>query len=233
MDGGVPSFGAVVVGVLLLGVPTFFGVIPEAADWPLWVRGELAWCWLALAFVAVVTSASRDRDLSNLMRVTRRARDNLAEATLDEVLHALIDEGRGRGLPNHYRISVYLFDNDRRYLMPAFPEAVSDRTDPRVFEIGKGATGIACRDEKPSFEHGPDVSNEKRGLTAAQQAYFADDQFVGAVPIRTENDRVIGALTMISERDEGPRAAENHMERLIELAVPIGALFSRFGGLPS
>lgn len=86
---------------------------------------------------------------------------------------------------------LYLFDENRELLLPAFEGWPSPS---RGWEPGKGAVGDAWRSGEYVLARGPEVSDDTYGLTPAQQRRARDLAVVAAMPVTNASDQVIAVL---------------------------------------
>jgi hypothetical protein len=85
-------FIVVLVGVLIVGIPGFFTIVPEALDWPLSIRMLIAAILFVLAVAAVIGALGRDRAWDQLVSETERHRRQRRVRALQDVLGALLRE---------------------------------------------------------------------------------------------------------------------------------------------
>jgi hypothetical protein len=102
------------------------------------------------------------------------------------------------------KFHLFLYDQDVDRLLPALEPDDADGSS--GWAMGQGATGLAYQGERYVVMTGPDVSNERHGLTQEQQRRYADLQLVAAMPVRNAGGRTIGVLTA-STKDPSSQAA--------------------------
>lgn len=181
--------------------------------------------WLVGAGFTGLAAQSEKSETGAQARSTQRI-------LLRQYLTLLINPAQSR-IPQNYAVSVYLEDGG--YLLPWFPNEVFDRDDPSVFQVGCGATGACVATGNPEVVVGDAVSSGESGLTPAQQSHFAAYQVVAAVPVTLENDAIVGAVTVISEENDGTFASVDGEIRsegiflLEDLADKVGEALSMEG----
>lgn len=218
---------AVLLALVLVAVPTAFGVFPElVADVTL---GDRAWIMGAWVGVAGFTALAALTEKSEGQSLAKKSQQLL----LRNYVKGVVDP-RISGVDPLYEISVYL-DGGDDCLLPWLPHRIEDLTDPRVFKYGEeptGATGYAFQGNYPVAVVGDAVSSAEYGLTPEQQAFFNSYQVVVAVPITNrQTDRPIGVLTVISTFNDQSFITDDEeiqagIEILEHLAVEIGDAFS-------
>lgn len=186
---------AVVLALVLVAVPTAFGIFPELiSDVTLGDRAWIMGAWVTIAgFTAVAAMTERSEGQSMALEHLRLLTRSYLKLALDP---------KNSGIPVLYEVTVY-FDDDQGHLLPWFPRSIRGLNDPRVFAYGKGATGKAFSANDPIAVVGDAVSSDEYGLTPSQQEFFARYRVVVAVPI-TElgSGRVLGALTVINTHND-------------------------------
>jgi hypothetical protein len=86
---------------------------------------------------------------------------------------------------------LYLFDEQRELLLPAFEGRPSPS---RGWKVGTGAVGEAWASAEYVLVRGPEVSDDTYGLTPAQQRRARDLAVVAAMPVTNASDDVIAVL---------------------------------------
>ena len=86
---------------------------------------------------------------------------------------------------------LYLFDEQRELLLPAFEGRPSPS---RGWKVGTGAVGEAWASAEYVLVRGPEVSDDTYGLTPAQQRRARDLAVVAAMPVTNASDEVIAVL---------------------------------------
>jgi hypothetical protein len=232
---------AVVLALVLVAVPTFATLFPG------WVtrtdRGQrilVMVVWVAIAVATAIAArgsslpAEADVDLAHQAVVNSQLR------ALGQTLSTLLDP-KVSGIPASYSVTVSTTDGHGR-LFPWYPVRITDPTDPRVFEYGQGATGIAFVDRKMTCAVGDGVSHETFGLTEAQRQLFGHHRIVAAVPVSRVDGSVVGALGLIALENDGTfvttdgrgEAVRSGQDLLEQLADRVGVAFSdatELGGL--
>jgi hypothetical protein len=86
---------------------------------------------------------------------------------------------------------LYLFDEQRELLLPAF----EGRPSPgRGWKPGTGAVGDAWESGEYVLVRGPEVSDDTYGLTPSQQRRARDLAVVAAMPVTNASDDVVAVL---------------------------------------
>lgn len=232
---------AVALALALVAVPTFAALFPgliQRTD--RFIREEVMVAWLAVACLATIASQHRESETAATANATRRTIEGLHRTHLRSNLRSILDSATC-GIPESYTANVYLI-SENNTLMPFFPDQVSDKSDHRVFRVGKGCTGKCFQDESPYVVVGEGVSNGEFGLTKIQQREFKDYTVVAAVPIRLsgdslDDDPVIGVLTVISKANGEEYGMlngdvnESGIGHLNELATKVGIACDGLEGL--
>ena len=99
---------------------------------------------------------------------------------------------------------LYLFDEQRELLLPAFEGRPSPS---RGWKIGTGAVGEAWASGEYVLARGPEVSDDTYGLTPAQQRRARDLAVVAAMPVTNASGEVIAVLAGSSVDAGSPLAA--------------------------
>jgi hypothetical protein len=86
---------------------------------------------------------------------------------------------------------LYLFDEQRELLLPAFEGRPSPS---RGWKVGTGAVGEAWASAEYVLVRGPEVSDDTYGLTPAQQRRARDLAAVAAMPVHNASDEVIAVV---------------------------------------
>jgi hypothetical protein len=232
---------AAVLALILLAVPTFATLFPG------WItrtdraqRILVMVVWVAIAVATAIAAQGRalpqgsDVDVAHQAVVTSQLR------ALGQTLSTLLDP-KASGIPASYTVTVSTSDGHGR-LFPWYPVRITDPSDPRVFEYGQGATGIAFVDRKMTCAVGDGVSHETFGLTEAQRELFGNYRIVAAVPVSRVDGSVVGTLCLIALENDGTfvttdgrgEAVRSGQDLLEQLADRVGVAFSdatELGGL--
>ncbi len=96
---------------------------------------------------------------------------------------------------------LYLFDEQRELLLPAFEGRPSPS---RGWKPGTGAVGEAWASAEYVLVRGPEVSDDTYGLTPAQQRRARDLAVVAAMPVTNASDEVIAVLSGSSVDPDSP-----------------------------
>jgi hypothetical protein len=217
--------GLTAAGALaLVAVPTAYGIWPWFADEDSWKKAAIGLAWLVLAALLTFTAVRRDEGIDRAIR-ERSATVRAAHAVaLDKTVHALCSTLEG--LPG-FEATVYLPEGDRLVpIWPIVPTTIG--ADPRVFDVGKGATGTAWRDKATTLVVGDAVANDDFQLNPGQRTYFAKYRTVVSAVMRSESDMPVGVITLLSEQEGHfvPNSAEHDSLRV--LAQTLGLLVVAF-----
>lgn len=194
---------ALLAGVLLLAVPTFFTVAPAWQQWDAKIRGGILVFWVAVAGVTVWGQTLRDERVKALTDARKQIATAARAAALDEALEGVLVPGAHQ-IPDTYRFTVYLFDSDLLELRPYWPEWQAGAVDPRSFRPGFGATGRAWEEAGFVVATGRAVWDQTFGLSAAQSAAYRNYHSVAATPVRDpETGEPIGVLSAIGTVNDG------------------------------
>ncbi|MHB1910510.1 MAG: hypothetical protein ACYCTI_00450 [Acidimicrobiales bacterium] len=221
-----PRTRAVLAGVLLLLVPTFFSVFPEfTVGRAVWWRALTLGIWTVIAGGVVLGGVRQDLDLDSFIGGHRRQRHRANETAAADLLGQYLRSGT-HSTPDSYEWTVYLFDPESEYLVPVFPPG-SGPGDVRAFRPPNGATGLAFQEDGIIVVTGEAVSDPQHGLTTEQQAYFREYQAVAAVSLRGEDERPFGCLAAISRTDDGYFEKQPGVAALRELAQVVSVVMTR------
>ncbi len=128
-------------------------------------------------------------------QVVAATRVILASEVLDRLLAP--ESGPLAGASFH----LYLFDEQREQLLPAFEGRPSPS---RGWKVGTGAVGEAWASAEYVLVRGPEVSDDTYGLTPAQQRRARDLAVVAAMPVTNASDEVIAVLAGSSVDPDSP-----------------------------
>lgn len=214
----------VVAGVILVAVPTVFGVYPTEAG-TIWVgwRDAIGGAWLLVAGLTVAASSQADERISRLFREVNKKRVWQRARATSEALEALLRPGT-KGFPDVYRFSVYLFDEERQVLLPWYPKVAAEDAEVRTFAPGIGATGAAWSDGQTLLVTDDEVSSDRYHLSKAQQLAFRGYRAVSAAPMRSTAGVEMGMLTAISTVNDRFFDDAPAVERFEGLAEAVGAV---------
>lgn len=190
----------------------FTVMAPEAARWStgsrvavlaLWGPVVAVAAWFARRreergdeVVALLWDASGDESIEDWSHHWAEAEQLVGQVLVEHLL-----DKRWPGIPQHYALTVYIYDGERDVLSPAYPAEV--RGVPIAeFRPGNGATGTAWAERDLIVVQGEAVSDSTYGLTLGQQRYFRRFQVVAGVPVALDGE-LIGVLTAISKIDDG------------------------------
>ncbi len=170
---------AVIAGVVLVALPTFYALFPPQPGTADPLRVVLFVAWACVACLVVYLTATRDRRLSEFIEAQDRATAGRLKEAQFVALEELLRSGT-RGTPTDFRWRIFLYDGQQT-LLPYFPES-----DLGVlkFRPGQGAVGDAFQAEKPRVYFDAAVSDATLGLTPEQQERFRDLNTVVAAPIK-------------------------------------------------
>ena len=130
-------------------------------------------------------------------QVVTATRMVLASETLARLLAP--ERGPLAGVSFH----LYLFDEERQLLLPAFEGRPSPS---RGWRVGIGAVGEAWASHQYVLVMGPEVSDDTYGLTLSQQRRARDLAVVAAMPVTNASDEVIAVLAGSSADPDSPMA---------------------------
>jgi hypothetical protein len=111
-----------------------------------------------------------------------------------------------------------MYDRDTNLLTPVFPAWQGEGPDLRLFESGRGATGMAWSRDEPVLVTGDAVSNAEFRLTPEQQAHWRGYRRVAAHPLRKDSAEKFGVLTALSREDDDVFASPRGLALLAKLA---------------
>lgn len=218
-----------IAGVVLAGVPTLFTVIPElTADRSLSFRRWTLGVWVVVLIATVLLSMRRDRQLDEVTAGAADAQSKARQYAFLDVVTALC--ARAPGFGAGYEFTVYLADADGQQLRPIWPDRPSPNADPRVFDVGKGATGHAYLKRKIFWVLGDDVSNDAYELTPDQQTFFAAYHTVASAPIfDLIGEQPIGVVTVLhaDEQAEFFEPGAEGQKALLNLADTLAVVIGR------
>jgi len=108
---------------------------------------------------------------------------------------------------------LYLFDEQRQLLLPAFEGRPSPS---RGWKPGTGAVGDAWATGEYVLVRGPEVSDDTYGLTLVQQRRARDLAVVAAMPVTNASDDVLAVLAGSSiDPDSGLASADGFDAQLL------------------
>jgi hypothetical protein len=168
-----------VAAVLLLVLPTFFGVLPEWTRWHIGVRGALLVAWVAVAAASTWLALQRDAHLNRLVSSGSAQREWRRVLAFETILSATLRPGT-RGIPEHYEFTLYVFDPRDAVLAPVWPTLSDHERSLISFPAGAGATGTAWSRRSTMSVTGTAVANGQYGLSEAQQRHFRAYRSVAA-----------------------------------------------------
>ena len=214
----------VLAGLVLVAVPTVFGVYPAEAG-AMWVgwRDAIGAIWLVVAALTVAGSARADERVAKLFRELNQRRHWQRARATEKVLSALL-EPLATGIPDEYRLSAYLFDAEKGELLPWFPKVDADDLEIQTFAPGIGATGEAWSQKQTILVTDNEVSSDRYRLSPAQQVAFMPYRAVVATPVRTTAGAEIGMLTAISTVNDHHFDDAQAVEAFEDLAEAVGAV---------
>lgn len=150
---------------------------------------------------------AEDREVSTGLAesggATTVATDHVVAATrvvlASEILSRLLapETGPLAGASFH----LYLFDEERELLLPAFEGRASPS---RGWKPGTGAVGEAWASAEYVLVRGPEVADDTYGLSPAQQRRARDLAVVAAMPVTNAGDEVIAVLAGSSVDPRSP-----------------------------
>jgi hypothetical protein len=224
---------AAILALILLAVPTFATLFPG------WItrtgraqRILIMVVWVVIAVATAIAAHGRALPQGSDVDVAHRAVVSSQLQALGQTLSTLLDP-KVSGIPASYTVTVSTSDGHGR-LFPWYPVRITDPSDPRVFEYGQGATGIAFVDRKMTCAVGDGVSHETFLLTEAQRELFGNYRIVAAVPVSRVDGSVVGTLGLIALENDGTfvttdgrgEAVRSGQDLLEQLADRVGVAFS-------
>lgn len=205
---------AILGGLSLVAVPTFFTTFPEATEWPLWIRGLIVLAWLAVASVVVLATVRQDFRVADLVDAPLARRDEEREFAAERLIRSALTD---RASPlSHYDFHVFVLDQDTNRLLPIFEESTGGSS--AGWEPGTGATGLAYSSGEFVKVTGEAVSDASYGLGQVQQERYRDLQVVAAMPVKNARNDVIAVLTASRETDDGILDTQEGFEEMVLLA---------------
>ena len=114
---------------------------------------------------------------------------------------------------------LYLFDEQRELLLPAFEGRPSPS---RGWKVGTGAVGEAWASAEYVLVRGPEVSDDTYGLTPAQQRRARDLAVVAAMPVTNASDEVIAVLAGSSVDPDSPLGTSEAFDAQLLVAQEVG-----------
>jgi hypothetical protein len=145
-------------------------------------------------------------------QVVAATRVLLASDTLGRLLAP--EEGPLAGAWFH----LYLFDEQRELLLPAFEGRASPS---RGWKPGAGAVGEAWDTGEYVLVRGPEVSDDTYGLTPAQQHRARNLAVVAAMPVTNAGDEVIAVLAGSSTDPDSPLATPEGFDAQLLVAQEV------------
>jgi hypothetical protein len=219
----------VVAAIVLVAIPSLFGIFPEMGRWGIGVRVSIAGVWIGIVMASVIIGSRRDVRLGRILDTTARQREQLRLRATDDILTALLRPGT-KDIPSDYEFTVYLREPEPDQLRAAFPAPGPGAGDVAVFRSGDGATGLAFQRRQLILVTGDAVSDGTYGLTPGQREHFASYRVVVATPIWREGDRPIGVLSAINRENDGHFEKDSSRAALRELAEVIGVVLTSVYG---
>jgi len=146
-------------------------------------------------------------------QVVAATRVILASEILDRLLAP--ESGPLAGASFH----LYLFDEQRELLLPAFEGRPSPS---RGWRLGTGAVGEAWVSAEYVLVRGPEVSDETYGLSPAQQHRARNLAVVAAMPVTTAGDQIIAVLAGSSTDAASPLATAEGFDAHLLAAQEVG-----------
>jgi hypothetical protein len=213
----------VLFGVVLVFVPTAFGVFVEWTEWSPRLRGAVLIGWVIVAALVVWGSVVQGEQVERILGNVRRRRNEGRELAARRLLGSLLK--CGTGLPDHYLFRVFVYDEDTDRLTISY-DPVGLRASTTAWKPGQGATGAAWERKKYVLAEGEKVADETFGLTPAQQRRYKDLKVVAAMPVYDERGKVIAILTGSSKVDDGALVSPDGFTKHTELAAIVGRVLA-------
>lgn len=219
------SVGIILLGVLLLVLPTIFTVFPGLTNLPQGSRIAILLAWALIALVVGWVAKLADDELhQNVEHQMDAIVVSEHRVLLTQRLSAILGT---TALPAQYNLTLYVPTPDGEFLLPVFPRAVGP-SDPTVFAKGAGATGEAWESaeaDEVTVVTGRAVSDARHRLTAEQQRIYRSYAVVAAVLVTDdESGERLGVLTALARRDDGYFDGEEGQRALIDLADEVSWL---------
>lgn len=200
------------LGLVLLFVPTLWGLFPGFADWHVgWLLLVLA-LWLGSAVWAVAAEAKQSDQLGELIGAPLKLRHQQRQIAGAALLAAVLPPKTGLLAGYEFRVFAPEPEGDR--LTSIF---ASEGTRTIEWEVGRGATGKAWELESYVVARGAGCSDGTHDLTPDEQAMYANLQLVASIPVLNARSRPIAVLTASSEIDNGDVDEPGFQEELIVL----------------
>ena len=184
-----------------LAIPTAATIFAvDVERWPGWAKWGAFSIWAVCALQLAIDTFRRDRKIDQVTSAALEQRLRRRNQAVDMALRGILEADPE--WPNGWTWTVYLFDSERRLLIPSWPvpdPADADLFDVKAFAPGAGAAGQAFENPQVIIRLGEEVHDGTHGLTEQQQQYFAGRHAVVAAPIFADDDTVIGTLTAIAD----------------------------------
>jgi hypothetical protein len=169
-------------------------------------------------------SLSAERETSTRLAETEQvevvAPDEIVSATrlvvASELLERMLapDDGPLAGALFH----LYLFDEERDLLLPAFEGRPSFR---RGWRVGRGAVGEAWASGQYVLARGPEVSDDTFGLTPDQQRRYRELAVVAAMPVTNARGEVMAVLAGSSPDPGSPLGSAESFDAQLLMAQEV------------
>lgn len=219
----IPRWILVLLGVVLVFVPTAFGVFVEWTEWDRSTRTLILLGWGLVAAFTVWGSVVRGEQVGDILGNVRRRRNERREFAARRLLGALLK--CGTGLPDHYLFRVFVYDEDEDALVISYdPEGWKKSST--TWSPGRGATGAAWERKQYVLAEGEKVADETFRLTPEEQARYRDLKVVAAMPVYDERGNVIAILTGSSKVDDGVLSSPEGVRRHEEVAAIVGRVLT-------
>jgi hypothetical protein len=224
-----------VAAFIAVAVPTFATIFGAAvASWSPWLRFTLFAVFVAAALTIVVDGHRRAREIENSIRlgagsaVQQRQRQRIA--AMETAFRRIFNVGSIE-LRKKYTWTVFVYDEERNLLVPAWPTPDPAADTEKLFTLksfapGKGATGQAWISRATIVRYGDDVHNGVHGLTTEQQALYAEYNTVVATPIYDDDDDLIGVLAGITTEADTTYEQAGDRHTLEATASVVGTLLA-------
>lgn len=190
---------ALIAGLALVSVPTFFGTFPEATEWTLLGRVLVSVGWLLLAVLVVLSQIEQSRQVDELVGAPLAQRDEQRELAGLRALRAVLTDQSSPLARIDFRL--FMYDQDQKLLLPVFEE-VADNSE--GWPVGSGATGRAYESGEYVPVTGAAISDGSYGLLPEQRQMYAALTVVAAMPVRNARGKTIAVLTGSSDEQDGP-----------------------------
>lgn len=197
----------------------------EWLGWPFRCRAALTAVWLLAAVFFVIAGLEHEHNVSSLAEEVEAGRQRKYRVAEGFIYKSMLAKDR---LKSGWEFSIYLYVQETNRLEPIWPQDAAVPYDVRVFQPGKGATGIAWQEPGDVIvKYGEEVHNATHGLTVEQQEAFRDYHAVVATAIHSDREVPIGVLSGICKDEDTCFDEQADQALLLTAAEVIGVVMSR------